>query len=68
MPRLAWIGVALALCKVAFLQPAILIPLGVPGGLLRYALRDFVPADVLYSNYSGVDIGSRRPGVRRLRL
>jgi hypothetical protein len=58
MPRLAWILVALAICIVAFLQPAILIPLGVPGGLLLYALRDFVPADVLYSSYSGVDFAS----------
>ena len=55
MPRLAWGLVALALCIGAILQPAILIPLGVPGGLLLYALRDFVPADVLYSSYSGVD-------------
>jgi hypothetical protein len=50
--------VALALCIVIFLQPEIVIPLGVPGGLLLYALREFVPNDVLYSSYSGVDFAS----------
>lgn len=55
MPRLAWILVALALCIVAFLQPAILLPLGVPGVLVLFALRDLVPAEVLYSRYSGID-------------
>jgi hypothetical protein len=55
MPRLAWILVALALCIVAFLQPAILLPLGVPGILLLFALRDLVPAEVLHSSYSGID-------------
>ena len=58
MPRLAWILVVIAFCIVAFLQPAILLPLGLPGVLLLYAWRDFGPADVLYSNYFGVDFAS----------
>jgi hypothetical protein len=56
MPRLLWIFVAVGLGLLAILQPVILQPLAVPGFLLLYAIRDFVPPDVLYSTYSGVDL------------
>ena len=56
MPRLPWIFVAIGLCVLAILQPAILLPLLIPGVVLLSALRDFLPAEVLYSTYSGIDL------------
>jgi hypothetical protein len=49
MPRLPWIFVAVGLCLLAILQPAILLPFLLPGFLLLAALRQFLPSDVFYS-------------------
>jgi hypothetical protein len=49
MPRLPWIFVAVGLCLLAILQPAILVPFLLPGFLLLAALQQFLPPDVFYS-------------------
>src|SRR5262245_7337740 len=49
MPRLPWIFLGVGLCLLAILQPAILLPLLMPGFLLLSALRHLLPSDVFYS-------------------